>query len=81
MVQARDEYIAGLAMKSDDCHILLKLASVLDRLADVVKERLPEYRRQGVEQESEAVVRIERYRKLAERQYQVLLLPLSPHAC
>jgi hypothetical protein len=59
-------------MKSDDCDMLLKLASVLDRLAEVVKERLPEYRRQGEEQESEAAVRIERLRRLAELQYQVL---------
>jgi hypothetical protein len=59
-------------MKSDDCDILLKLASVLDRLAEVVKERLPEYRREGEEQETEAVVRIERLRRLAERQYQVM---------
>jgi hypothetical protein len=59
-------------MKSDDCDILLKLASVLDRLAEVVKERMPEYKREGEEQESEAVVRIERLRRLAERQYQVM---------
>lgn len=59
-------------MKSDDIELLLNLASMFNRLADIVMQRLPEYRKEGSDEENRAMLRVNRLRQLSERQFQVL---------